>query len=812
MLLERLILKNFKRFRNQEIQFSDGITGIVGNNGTGKSSIVEGILFALYGLSGTGIKGDFVVSSFAEPREKCEVRLDFRVRGQDYSVRRSYRKGSTSQHDARLNLGEKLLAQGVSDVDREITRILGMNATDLKHTIYAGQKDLIALLENTAGERKGWFSRVLGIDYLKDESLALIRERTERVERQEAHLEGEFAALIQQVEGENPSMLESSRRELEDTISQRQKAAESLKENMRNHEAHLLAIQQEKSRFVRLSERRDSVAREMERIQRRQQMLNTQIAALTEDSATYEQLRNEAERYPIERERYIQEQKKMELFERLSQELSFSHRRLADLERRWERLREAEQEHTRNLRQLTSLIHEVRAQSECPPEVTDASLEQWVQERIHTLARQEGTLNGILEGCGKEREKILQDWEHIREAGMDGVCPLCHQRLGEHYPHLEEEFESRLQEIVGQAEHACELLEIHEGERNRLSSLGSTFGAIRSFGDLNRAKTALAQERQTLDREKSLIIDEADQLDRQLQDLAFDKDIFAALELHVQEAGVRYDRFQEAGKRIATLPVLRQQRSGVLQEEQEKQAEHAAIQRELEGVSFDPSTEKALEDQLVRLRKEYTIEETELARNQERLGKILDDLKRLELVQERIRTAEHQITEYLEEIRMLKLTRTAMSDFVVYLMQVVRAQIEQTAGEVLSIITDERYDRVLLDADFNLRVSDMDDDYPIERFSGGEQDDIAVALRIALSRYLAELHQIHDSTFLIFDEIFGSQDEERRNNLLRALRTQESHFPQIILISHIPEIQGEFATTLVVEMENDQTSVVREAS
>jgi len=62
--------------------------------------------------------------------------------------------------------------------------------------------------------------------------------------------------------------------------------------------------------------------------------------------------------------------------------------------------------------------------------------------------------------------------------------------------------------------------------------------------------------------------------------------------------------------------------------------------------------------------------------------------------------------------------------------------------------------------------------HPADRFSGGGKNDIAVALRIALSRYLAELLHVHESTFLIFDEIFGSQDEERRNNLLTTLRTR----------------------------------------
>ncbi len=136
-------------------------------------------------------------------------------------------------------------------------------------------------------------------------------------------------------------------------------------------------------------------------------------------------------------------------------------------------------------------------------------------------------------------------------------------------------------------------------------------------------------------------------------------------------------------------------------------------------------------------------------------------------------------------------------------MQVVRSRLEGEVSRIISEITGGRYEQVLLDEDFNLLVRDIDNDYPIDRFSGGEQDDIAVALRIALSRYLAELHGVHESTFLIFDEIFGSQDEERRNNLLTALRTQESRFPQILLISHIAEMQGEFANTLVIEMGTD---------
>src|SRR5512139_741678 len=107
MIIDRLMLKNFKRFRDQTICFKDGITGILGNNGTGKSSIVEAIFFALYGVQSTGIAADYIVSSFAGQKERCEVRLDFRIGGDEYTVHRTFKKGKTVQHEATFHKAGK---------------------------------------------------------------------------------------------------------------------------------------------------------------------------------------------------------------------------------------------------------------------------------------------------------------------------------------------------------------------------------------------------------------------------------------------------------------------------------------------------------------------------------------------------------------------------------------------------------------------------------------------------------------------------------------------------------------------------------
>ncbi|MDD1679089.1 MAG: hypothetical protein LUO93_07920, partial [Methanomicrobiales archaeon] len=667
-------------------------------------------------------------------------------------------------------------------------------------------------LESRPGERREWFSRVLGIDYLKEQSVAILKERIDRAEHTRDRLDGEVTTLTRLLEEEDPTRLELSRINLEKAISSHQKAIEALIITIGNGEKQLQAFQHERSRFMQIAERRDAADRELEGLRRRKTVLEEQLGSLEKMTAEYEQLQLEVEGYPQDRETYEQALKVKARFDRLAQERVFTGRRLADLERRTRHLQEKEREYSETLDQQNVLIAEIRTQSGCPLELENASLSRWIQEKEHELALQTGSLNEIVNACGRERVKILSDWENIRKAGQDGECPLCHQRLGEHYPQLEKEFEDRLRDLVSKAENACELLESHERERSRLAAFRPQLARIRTTGDLEKVRTSLVQDRQSLDQERVQMLEEREQVERQINDLDFDEAGFSILEQKIRTTESKYRRFQETGRMIAALPVLRLQREAILQEEGDKQNERNRILEELADSSYNPLTEEVLQDELQHLREERTQKEADLARDRERSAKILESLNHLQEVQRRILEVQQHQADLLEETRLLKLTRSTISDYVTYLMQVVRVQIEQTAGEILSVITGGRYEQVLLDTEFNLRVSDMDNDFPIERFSGGEQDDIAVALRIALSHYLAELHQIHDSTFLIFDEIFGSQDEERRGNLLRALRTQESRFPQIILISHIPEIQGEFASTLVVEMESDQTSVVREAS
>ena len=49
MRISYLKLRNYRRFKELELQFPDGIVGILGLNGVGKTTVIEGIAWALFG-------------------------------------------------------------------------------------------------------------------------------------------------------------------------------------------------------------------------------------------------------------------------------------------------------------------------------------------------------------------------------------------------------------------------------------------------------------------------------------------------------------------------------------------------------------------------------------------------------------------------------------------------------------------------------------------------------------------------------------------------------------------------------------------
>ena len=810
MIIDRLVLKNFKRFRDQTICFKDGITGILGNNGTGKSSIVEAVFFALYGVKATGISADYIVSSFASPKERCEVRLDFRIGGDTYTVLRTFKKGKTVTHDATFHKDGKMVATGVSQVETEVRRTLGMGPVDFRNTVYAAQKDLLTLLEADPAKRREWFLRALGIDYLKTESQEILKERIEAKNGKLQMLEGECKALIERQAVQDDQSLLEQVTGYRETIANLKKKQEVRAEKKNHIEEDFKTFSEQKTEHTRLSERCQSLTRETTGLIRQRDLAKTKLIDLAKQDQEFRGLEPRVSVYPEKKQAFEMQRIKKQSFEHLKTEAQFVGRDCADLRNRAEKARAKITALDQDAARMASLGADIKKALSFGADVPVQEIEKVIASREGEILLATATCSSRFKHLGEERSKLLADYEVIKNAGVNGVCPLCHQTLGSHFAGIGQEFESRLAVIQDQAVLVRREQEQVTAEKDLISSIQPALAGIRSL--LDKQKTWETVETELDDLRSQLSAKELTlrTVEQKMKELGFDEAIYGRAEKEISDLEKLQTRFNDLREKIARGSVIKKQVADLEVQITQKQDNLTQIIADIDNSLFDPQRGVAIEQARKEIETAINITATEMARTTERLRNTEEKIKEIKLFGIRIKELRKEAEDLKEEIELLKLTRVVIADYVIYLMQVVRSRIEGEVSRIIGEITGGRYEQVLLDEDFNLLVRDIDDDYAIDRFSGGEQDDIAVALRIALSRYLAELHQVHESTILIFDEIFGSQDEERRTNLLTTLRTQESRFPQIILISHISEMQGEFANTLVVEMGTDMVSRIRE--
>jgi exonuclease SbcC len=140
-----------------------------------------------------------------------------------------------------------------------------------------------------------------------------------------------------------------------------------------------------------------------------------------------------------------------------------------------------------------------------------------------------------------------------------------------------------------------------------------------------------------------------------------------------------------------------------------------------------------------------------------------------------------------------------------------RPMLEAEASALVRELTDNRYERMEFDENYRVRLLDrFDDSYAIDRFSGGEADVASLSARVALSKIIASRGGA-TLGFLILDEVFGSLDADRRNNVLLALERLKRFFGQIFIISHVAEVQESALVDEVWMLEEDEDgkSIVR---
>ena len=148
-----------------------GLFLITGDTGAGKTTIFDGITFAIYGETSGGKRdGKMMRSQFAAPTDETFVELTFSYRGEIYTVRRSpeymreKKRGSglvKSAASVELILPDGTAFRGkLKETDKKLCEIMGIDREQFTQIAMIAQGDFLRLLYAKSEERKKIFSTI----------------------------------------------------------------------------------------------------------------------------------------------------------------------------------------------------------------------------------------------------------------------------------------------------------------------------------------------------------------------------------------------------------------------------------------------------------------------------------------------------------------------------------------------------------------------------------------------------------------------------------------------------------------------------
>jgi exonuclease SbcC len=190
MILKSLHLKNFRKFKDAYIEFPDGITGVIGLNGVGKSTLFEALAWVLYGPVSARTSIDQIKRDGADPSDPCRVEAEFIFEDDTYRVVREM-SGKNLQASGTATVNGKIAATGAEPLSKFIQRKLGMDWKSFYTSIFAKQKELNALSTMNPSERRQLILRMLGINAVDDiiqEIRTDARDKKSTVEKLQADL------------------------------------------------------------------------------------------------------------------------------------------------------------------------------------------------------------------------------------------------------------------------------------------------------------------------------------------------------------------------------------------------------------------------------------------------------------------------------------------------------------------------------------------------------------------------------------------------------------------------------------------------
>lgn len=792
MYLRSIQLENYRKFEFAQTDFPDGIVGVIGNNGAGKSTLVEAIAWALYGHEASRTTKEEIRRLTAPPADVCRAILEFELAGSNFRVVRQI-KGESLTGDASIIVDGNVVARGIKAVKDYVEKTLGMDYKAFITSFYAPQKELNVLSDFQPYKRKELLVRMLGIENI---DLAL---KSIRGDKKELEIKSEMTSAHLK----DMKILKAEKKEKGQKLKQLEKDASRKKTELKEISSSLRSAEDEVGSMKKRYEENHKLNRELEIKKTEESTLTSQ---LTEKNKEKEKILELTEKIKDLKPQVDEHDKIKKQITELDQlKLKAEKRNLT--QQQLDQLQKSVSSDQKRLDELTLKLKEKQG-IETKLNQSKEKTDQMEVDLEKTRKKYVG-LQTSFRTLSEEKRKLEKQLEGIEKLGPDSVCDRCLRPMGKDYQkirsHLSEELNKLDKDLSGlkkekdEVESQGKKLKVQKDkvdkEKERIQKEWE--GLLRSVGEEENLKKSLDEKNKNLFPLNKIL--------EQIGKIAYDPDEHQGLKSEFEKLEKIKEEYTQIAQDTKRLPEVEQQIKKIGERIELLKKQEQELSQKIKELDFSEAKFREAEKRYEELRTRTHQVEFSLRDLIHQTDICQTELKRIESDIQETKKQESEIKKFQEDRLYLEKLDNIFSDFRVSLIDRIKPTLSGYAKELFSELTDGRYQDFELNEDYEIFIHDNGEKFSIERFSGGEKDLANLCLRLAISLMISESSGVEFS-FIILDEIFGSQDQLRKESILNGLARLKNRFRQIFLITHIDDIKDSVENLITVVENEDGTS------
>ncbi|MCD6414949.1 MAG: AAA family ATPase [Candidatus Diapherotrites archaeon] len=753
-MIKSVVLENWKSHEKTELEFTSGTNVLIGQMGAGKTSVMDGITFALFGtfpaLQARKLKLDQCIMDKPEKKQKAKVQLIFSLNGSSYEIIREVERGKGTTFSEFKKDGTVIEKPNSQRVTEAIIREIQVDYELFSRAVYSEQNQIDYFLQIPAGQRKRKIDELLKLDRLEKARSALTtvvtRLKTQAKDKAKAIEDFERENIAEKIRS-----LEAEMKEIEENKSKNSSELEGKRELLEKISTELKSLEEKEKRVRDLENQLSSIKGQLGELSEKIESLKHRLGDKLEKDLKHEK----------------------EELERKSKEITLSLEKLNA-----EGLQKELSELSARVGSLKTTVEELSTKAKEKEEVErKLSLlkkEDWkkkLDDKKEELKRLEESLTGFKIVIENENKRIGE----LEKAG--DKCPVCDspisktkkEELKKKSLNAIESAKSRIKELEERISKIS--LDEIEGKIHETETLSRRLEELDVAGKLKKAKEELFKAEAELEKKKA-----------EQEKVAADR---KELEKEKEEV---FKRLSDAERVVE----LQGEYTAAREQKTKKSEELSGIEKQIAEMKFDEN----LLSQRRKAKEELGIEVSKLEGLVASLKQLLEEKgKRLD----EIKLKEKQIAQWKEDVGFLRKQAGAMEVFKKAL-EATQVQLREETLSALNVGMEDIWPRIYPYGDYTgLRLGIEGGDYILQlkrrdgnwidvegTASGGERSAACLALRIAFSLVLTQ-----NLSWLVLDEPTHNLDSQGVAMLSKALR---EHLPelveQVFIITHDDEMES----------------------